>query len=326
MGRRRTKDLELPPRLYRRGSSFYYVSADKRWYPLGKDKARALRLWAELECAAPATTTVADVVQQYLDYLDGDGCADAVAPSTRLKYGAYARTIEAKFSAVAADALTVPMLARWRDSGEARPIWFNGCLAVLRGAYAKGVEWGTVPANVPKEVKPNPTTARGRYLTDKEFRAIRDHAPAWLRAAMDLSYLTGMRESDVLSLRWQAVGERLSVEQKKTGNRQSFEISAPLRAVLEGAKRRRIVGLFVVATDKGRPITTRRLQKAFAAAAKVASVTDARFHDLRGKSATDAADAGMDYQAMLGHASKKMSDRYVKTRRTVNAPTHKRRV
>jgi len=54
------------------------------------------------------------------------------------------------------------------------------------------------------------------------------------------------------------VGERLSVLQVKTGVRQSFEITPPLRSILEAAKRVPIVGLFVVATDKGRPITARR--------------------------------------------------------------------
>ena len=319
MGRRRTKDLDLPPRLYRRGLSYYYVSADGRWHNLGADKARALRLWAELECAQ-TTATVANVVRQYMDFISG------IADSTREKYERYANTLEVKFAITGADDLTVPMLARWRDSGEVRPVWFNGCLAVLRGAYAKGMEWGTVATNAAKEVKPNPTAARTRYLTDAEFRAIRERAPAWLQLAMDIAYLTGMRESDVLALRWSAVGDRISVEQIKTGNRQAFEITPALRAVLEGAKRRRIVGLFVVATDKGRPITSRRLQKAYAEAAKAAQVVDARFHDIRGKAATDAADEGMDYQAMLGHADKKMSDRYVKSRRTVNAPTHKRRV
>lgn len=325
MGRRRTKDLDLPPRLYRRGSSYYYVSAAGKWYPLGKDKARALRLWAELECAPVRTTTVTDVVQQWLDYLDGEGCPDAVAASSRTQYGRYARAIAAKFGTTDADALTVPMLARWRDR-EVKPIWFNGCLAVLRGSYRKGNEWGTVTTNAPKDVTPNHTTARSRYLTDEEFRAIRENAPTWLQVAMDLAYLTGMRESDVAALRWNAVGDTIRVEQIKTGNRQAFEITPALRAVLEGAKRRRVLGLFVVATDKGRPITTRRIQKAFAKAREAAQVVDARFHDIRGKAATDAADEGMDYQAMLGHSSKKMSDRYIKSRRTVKAPALKRRV
>jgi integrase len=320
MGRRRTKDLDLPPRLYRRGSSFYYVSADGKWHSLGKDKGRALRLWAELECM-PAAVTVGDIVRRYLAE-----CIDKRAAGTRARYADYARTIENKFGAFRADDLTRFALARWRDGGEVKPVWFNGCLSVLRMAYRKAGEWGWATTNEAREVALNETKARDRYITDAEFRAMRDLAPTWLQFAMDIAYLTSMREGDILALRWNAVDDRIYVTQQKTGNRQAFEITPPLRAVLEAAKRRPIVGLFVVATDKGRPITGRRLQGRFATVRKAAGVSNVRFHDIRGKAATDAADAGMDYQAMLGHASKKMSDRYIKTRRTVNAPAHKRRV
>lgn len=321
MGRRRTKDLDLPQRLYLRGSSYYYVAADKKWHPLGKDKARALRLWADLECL-PLHVTVGELVRRYLA-----DCMDQQAKSTRSRYADYARTIEAAFGALPANDLTPFALSRWRDGGKVKRSWFNGCLSLLRVAYRKGVEWGWADINRPEQVTFNKTTPRGRYVTDSEFRAIRNKAPDWLQIAMDLSYLTGMRESDVLKLRWNAVGERISVEQVKTGARQAFEITPPLRAILEAAKRRPIVGLFVVATDKGRPISARRLQETFASAKEAAGVDrDTRFHDIRGKAATDAADEGMDYQAMLGHTTKAMSDRYVKTRRTINAPSHKRRV
>jgi integrase len=320
MGRRRTKDLDLPPRMYQRGLTYYYVSADGKWHSLGRDKARALRLWAEWECL-PQTVTVADVVKRYVA-----DCMGKQAESTRKRYAGYAKTIEGQFPGLPADDLTRFAIARWKDGGKVKPIWFNGCLSLLRVAYRKAGEWGWARTNEAEHVAFNEANTRGRYLTDGEFRAIRDHAPRWLQTAMDLSYLTGMRESDVLALRWNAVEDRVLVEQIKTGNRQAFEITSALRAVLEAAKRTPIVGLFVVATDKGRPISARRLQEAYAKAREAAKVSDTRFHDIRGKAATDAADEGMDFQAMLGHTSQKMSDAYVKTRRTVNAPSHKRRV
>jgi integrase len=320
MGRPRKRDLDLPPRMYRRGSSFYYVDAAGKWIPLGSDKARALHAWVDLECLPPSAS-VGELVRRYLT-----DCMDRFAPSTRSRYAAYARTLEAKFGKLPADDLTRFSLARWRDGGEVKRSWFNGCLSLLRVAYRKGGEWGWSTTNEAEGVTFNEVAGRGRYVSDVEFRAMRDQAPRWLQTAMDLSYLTGMRESDVLSLRWNAVGERLVVEQIKTGTRQAFEISPALRAVLEGAKRRAIVGLFVVATEKGRPISARRLQEAFARARDLAGVVDARFHDIRGKAATDAFEAGEDYQAMLGHSTKRMSDRYVKARRTIKAPTLKRRL
>lgn len=321
MGRRRKTNLDLPPRMYLRGSSYYYVAADKRWHPLGKDKASALRQWADLECL-PLHVTVGELVRRFLA-----DCMAEYAASTRARYADYAGTIEAKFGALPADDLTSFALARWRDGGGVKRGWFNGCLALLRISYRKGREWGWANTNEAEHVAFNKMGQRGRRIADAEFRAMRELAPAWLQTAMDLSYLTTMRESDVLGLRWNAVGERLSVEQVKTGARQAFEITPPLRAVLEGAKRVSVVGLFVVSTNKGRPISARRLQEAFAKARDDAGVDkDTRFHDIRGMAATQAADDGIDYQAMLGHTSKKMSDRYVKARQTIKAPTLKRRL
>jgi integrase len=321
MGRRRTKNLDLPPRMYLRGSTYYYVSADGKWRNLGKIKARALRLWAELECL-PLHVSVGDLVRRYLS-----DCMADNAESTRSRYADYSRTIEDQFGSLPADDLTRFAIARWRDGGAVKRGWFNGCLSLLRVAYRKGGEWGWATTNEAEHVGFNATTARGRRITDDEFRAMRDKAPRWLQTAMDLSYLTSLRESDVLNLRWAAVGERLSVVQVNTGARQAFEITPPLRAVLEGARRVSIVGLFVVATDKGRPISARRLQEAFATARYAAGVDrDTRFHDIRGMSATTAEEEGLDYQAMLGHTSKKMSDRYIKRLRTINAPTLKRRL
>jgi integrase len=54
-------------------------------------------------------------------------------------------------------------------------------------------------------------------------------------------------------------------------------------------------------------------------ARNAAGVPDAQFRDLRAKAATDAEAAGMDYQAILGHTTRAMSDRYVKAMRTIKA-------
>lgn len=321
MGRRRTHNLDLPPRLYLRGLTYYYVSADGKWHSLGKDKGRALRLWAEWECL-PQTVTVADVVKRYVA-----DCMGKQAESTRKRYAGYSRTIEAQFPSLPADDLTTFALARWRDGGKVKPIWFNGCLSLLRVAYRKAGEWGWAQTNKAEEVAFNEPGERSRSVTPDEFRAIRDGSPRWLQVAMDIAYLTSLRESDILALRWSQVSDRLYVVQIKTGNRQAFDIEPPLRAVLEGAKRAPIVGLFVIATDKGRPITARRLQEAFAKARDAAGVDrDTRFHDIRGMAATTAAEEGLDYQAMLGHTDKRMSERYIKKHRTIRAPSLKRRL
>lgn len=297
----------------RKGAAYYYVTNEKprRWIPLGTDLNRARRLWADLEYTAEAGITVEALLDRYM--------ADFSAKwskGTRRQYGHYAKVLIKEFGDLELDAVSSPLLCRWRDSNSHRSILINGCLGLLSPAMGKAVEWGWCAHN-PAQVERFETFVRGRYLTDKEYCAIRAAGQPWLGEAMTLSYFTTMRESDVLALRWSAVSDVIAVTQVKTGKRQEFVVTPAVRKFLDHCKAKPILGLFVIATAKGRPLTARRLQEEFARAAAKAGVTDARFHDVRGKAATDAKADGQDYQAMLGHSDKRQSDAYVKAKEIV---------
>ena len=312
MGRKRSRDFDLPPRLYRRGARYYYVTHDRRWLSLGTDIDHAKRLWADYECIGQVVT-----VETLLDRYRAD-CLKDRADATRKQYKVYSTAICKEFGDWQLDALKPYHLARFRDAAPVQMA--NGSLSLLKTAYAKAIEWGWCETNPASLVKRLTTAVRGRYLTDGEFRAIREKAPAWLRTAMDLSYLTALRPSDVVKLQWADVtADSVFVRTQKTKARISFAVTEGLRAVLDDARSKPIVGLYVVATAKGRPISQDRLGEAWRAARGAAGIVGAQFRDLRAKAATDAEAAGMDYQAMLGHATKAMSDRYVKAMRTIKA-------
>jgi integrase len=84
--------------------------------------------------------------------------------------------------------------------------------------------------------------------------------------------------------------------------------------------------LFVLGDKRGRPYTVSRLARAWTLAREAAGVLDVHFHDLRAKAATDAKALGLDHQALLGHKSRAMSDKYVKLRGTLVSPTLPRRI
>lgn len=312
MGRKRSRDFDLPPRLYRRGARYYYVTHDRRWIALGSDLAQARRLWADYECIGQEAT-VESLLDRYLS-----DCLKDRAPATHKQYRVYRTALVAAFGGWSLDTLKPWHLAQFRDSRP--PVMANGCLSLLKTAYAKAVEWGWCEANPAAVVARLTLPVRGYYLEDADFRAIRDKAPDWLRTAMDLSYLTALRPSDVVKLQWADVtADSVFVRVQKTKARIAFAVTEGLQAVLDEARRRPIVGLYVVATAKGRPISLRRLGDAWRDARDAAGVAQAQFRDIRAKAATDAEAAGMDYQAMLGHATKAMSDRYVKRMRTIRA-------
>jgi integrase len=318
LGRRRTRNLDLPPHMTVKAGRYYYVYSGKPrvWVPLGTDKAKALRLWAEHEAGPQVGLSVGDLVQRYLDRED--------RPTGTLKqYQSFQRALDKAFPIPAAQ-LTSQHVALWRDLPQqrSRKTYVNGCLAVLRAACLLGAEQGL---SAPLAVKGWTLKARDRYLEDSEYIAIREKAPEWLQIAMDLGYATASRPSDILSLKWSMVGESLEVRQKKTSQRISFSMTPELHGILHSARKRPLLGLTVIANTRGKPVTKDMLGIAWRAACKAAGVV-AQFRDIRAKSATDAKRGGQNYQALLGHANPAMSERYIKRRETVMAEPVRRKL
>lgn len=312
-------DLGLPPRLYKRGQRYYYVTHDRRWIPLGSDLNAAKRKWADMECLGTGST-VRELVWQYFDAkVNVPGASKA----TVKQYRSFANRIEREWGTLAVDRLSRVQIVRFRDSGVSKGS-ANGIISYLRVMYRWAMERNDDLTNPADDVAFNDMPVRERYLDDAEFRAIWAAAPRWMRTAMDIAYLTGMRPGDVLRLRWDMIGEKIGTRAEKTGVRQAFRLPQALLDVLEDAKQRPILGLYVVANEKGRRIGLKRWQQTFKAIREQMGIEDATPRDIRAKAGTDAEAEGEDYQALLGHASRAMSDRYLKKKRTIVAPTLKR--
>jgi integrase len=320
LGRKRTRNFDLPPHMAMKGGRFYYVCNGKPrvWIPLGTDRAKALRLWAEHEAGPQVGLSVGDLVQRYIDRQSDDLAAGSIK-----QYRSFQRAIAQAFPIPAAQ-LTAQHVAIWRDlpKQRARKGYVTGCIAVLRSAFLLGAEQGLC---VPLVVRGWTMAPRDRYLTDEEYIAIRERAPEWLQIAMDLGYLTAARRSDLVALRWSNVGEALTMRQEKTSQRMSFTMTPDLAAILDRARTRRIVGLYVIANDKGRRISRGMLERAWREACAAAGVV-AQFRDIRAKAATDAKKGGQDYQKLLGHANPAMSERYIKRREAVIAEPVRRKL
>ena len=313
MGRRRKNDLSLPPHMHEKSGTFYYVTSTvpRKWISLGKDQAIARKKWAEIESGSAEAVTLADLLDEWMS----SKAFEELSDNTRRQYASVAKQLKAVFADFDSIADIKPHhVAMWQDSHKSK-VNANTGKSILSTVMKIAVRRGLIERNPALEVDNLSVDRRTRYITDEEYRAIRKHADPVLRAAMDLSYVTSARISDILDIHMSNItADGVMIRQIKTGKLQLFKWNAALMAAIENAKKikRPVRGLYLLSTTRGKPYQYDQINKWWIAARTAAGIDDVRFHDIRGKSATDAKRAGIDYQALLGHTTKAMSDSYIK--------------
>jgi integrase len=107
-------------------------------------------------------------------------------------------------------------------------------LAVLSAAFTQAVSfWYVMERNVLRDVKRPKSKPRTRYVTHEEYDGVRAMAVLRVRLAMELAYLTGQRQGDILDLKWSDIDERIHFVQGKTGKRIGMRIGPKLEKVLD---------------------------------------------------------------------------------------------
>lgn len=313
MGRRRQSNLDLPPRMHLKSGTYYYVTTDKprKWISLGKDLNEARRKWADIEAGPVAS----DVFNALLDeWLASEAFID-LAPNTQKQYRSVARQLRTTFEGFAVQQIEPKHVAMWQDFHPSK-VNANTGKSIITTVLNIAVRRGMINRNPAKEVENLTIKRRKRYITDDEFLKIREHASPALRAAMDISYVTGARIGDVIHIRLSHItDDGLLIRQGKTNKLQLFRRNDALDTVIANAKAiKRPVrsSLFLLCTLRGQQYKYAQMNEWWIAARTKAGIPDVHFHDIRGKSATDAKRSGIDYQALLGHTTKAMSDSYIK--------------
>lgn len=321
MGRRRTKDPDLPPRLHRKARGrkvyYYYVTSTtpRRWIPLGTDKRQALAEYARLEAAdsaAPAGTFAA-LLDQYI--AEGMG---HLAQATCRSYRKMAPRLREVFGHVRPDKITPHHVYQYHEKRAAQaPTMAQREVALLGAVLAFAVRWGGwgVHRNPVREVRLKKRRARDRYVTDAEYLAIRQAGGEVVRVVMDLTYITGGRKAQILALpRANVTTEGLWLDPAKNGTRNLYEWTPELREAVDRALA--LPGLpsatYLITNRRGQAYSPNGFESLFQRAKKAAGITDVRYHDLRAKAATDYAERGHDAVALLAHRDPKTSEIYLR--------------
>lgn len=228
--------------------------------------------------------------------------------TTRRDYLRYLDMIGAKFGdmpiEVAADPRARGDFKEWRDGMAATPRKADLAWAVLARMFAVAKDRGKIPVN--------PCERGGRlYVADRTdsiwtnelVEKAEKHFPDRMRWALTLALWTGQRQGDLLRLAWSGYdGAAIVVRQSKTRKALRIPAGEPLRAMLDGMKRRAPV---ILTTAGGMAWTSDGFRTSWGRACEKAGIAGVTFHDLRGSAATRLAEAGCtvpEIATITGHS------------------------
>lgn len=189
---------------------------------------------------------------------------------------------------------------------------YNRVVNVLRAALRLSAERGRIPKAPALPRKKEPAD-RVRFLSPEEWQSLKKHLPAHLLPAVEFSLATGLRQANVLGLRWDQVDMarrmvHLPASNMKAGKPHSIPLGEAAMAVLRG--QRGVHDTFVFPYRKKR---IRSPKTGFLQALKDAGIEDFRWHDLRHTWASWMAMAGAPLHAIQqagAWASPDMVSRY----------------
>lgn len=262
VGRPRTVRKDLPTGLYfdPRFGTYHYRAPRaapgerRRFVPLGKvSREQAIRAWVALTAPAADDEAEAGTVGEILDRFIRD--LDGVAPSTRTNYEFHVGKLRARWGAkryavTPADAARHDVLrpldiasylrdARAAPKGADSALYAVGVLSMAFGYAAEcGLAYFNPCAGVRRRPRGTPRKSKAsRTLpTVADMDAAEQRAGARLRLMIALCRRTGMRGTDIRTLRESAIaGDVLRVEQSKTGMVQEWTLTPALRAIVDEA-------------------------------------------------------------------------------------------
>ncbi len=291
------------------------------WLRLSRDYSKALSRWAVIEgdCHSQGTTVSKGIDRYLIEVLPKH------AKTTRREYIRHANQVRPVFGCMELSDVTGQHIAQYRDN-RSKPISANRELAFLSTVFSKCLDWGWLQSNPCHGIRRNKESKREKYVLDSEIEKIREVASPQVQYIIDLALITALRKKDILSIKLSDFNNGLlTVTTSKTGKVQVFEMSPALTECYEKTRklRRRVGSVYLFCNRSGQSYVTEKdtcsgFDSIWQRLKKKTGV-DFTFHDLRGKTLTDARNKhGRDYaQDLAGHESGETTERYIKRKNTI---------
>lgn len=210
--------------------------------------------------------------------------------------------------------VSVDRLASWhRKIGKDSPVEANRCLETLRAAWRWADRHELLPdgAQDPTgRVKRFREKGRERWLRREELgrlmEATRQEADPYVRAAVPVLLLTGLRKRELLSARWEDVDldrAEIRLPETKSGEAQVRLLPSPAVEILRDLPRETSPWVFPSPVDRRKH--RKDFKSPWARIRKEADLADITLHDLRRTAGSFMAQAGVPLQVIqhvLGHS------------------------
>ena len=331
MGRRRQRDLGLPKRVYIRGPSYYFVDTSGNWNRLTRvadGEAAMLRDLAAMKETTTAEPGMREVFRRYrTDVLPKKAASTAKTQGRQLEH------LEEIFGDMEPPSIRPHHVAQFHDiRGRDRPVSANRELALLSHVMRYAIRIGKLPSGVNpcSTIQRHKEEVRDRYIEHEEYNAVWQRASAQMRVLMDLAYLTGQRQADLVNLKrsqLRADGihfrQQKSVTRGKVARKLIIEYSGQLRSVLSAAgELTDVPSLYVVCKSDGQKYTSAGVQTAWQRLMEdcmcAGAITERfTFHDIRAKAGSDDDDG-----RLLGHMSEATRRRIYRRKPEKFRPVH----
>jgi integrase len=198
----------------------------------------------------------------------------------------------------------------------------NRYMSAMRSCWNWGRAAGLVPQDRkwPTRIMLKEDNLRRRYLSDKELTRLLEaasaHSPT-MHAAVVLSVACGLRQGELLRLRWQDIdldAQRLRIMKTKTDQPRTVYVPAAAVDALRTLKRESVVSTKAVFLGQGdEPLNRGTIRIRWLPIRDAAGLRDFRWHDLRHSCASFLAQNGatlLEIGSVLGHRSTSATKRY----------------
>lgn len=176
----------------------------------------------------------------------------------------------------------------------------NNELTLMSHAFNLAVkEWEWLDENPVRRVsRERVNNLIERWLRPEEEEALLDACSSWLREIVIFAIYTGLRQGEILNLRWPLVDlsrRTMTILEQKNRGKDTLPLNEKAMNILIARSRVKSISTDnVFFSQAGTAINARNLLRSFYKARKQALLEDFRFHDLRHTFATRLVQAGVD--------------------------------